>query len=287
MIQSIVNLSGIHILQHSYCLPQSCCPSCVPYMTSSLPPVAFVSAVLAHSLFTFYFNVAIPMALEKHCQQGSGVRVAYLLDADLVVNRRIPKLETFVTDLEYTDDMALLANKWSDLTAMLDSLSTCCKKLDLTISCKKTKSLAVLPSNHQPPKVHCLSTFTEGEPIAVVSHFQYLGSIVQDDCGMHGHRDQLQDLPSSYFRTSCGINIRSRPAKLGSSTASSFQPCYMAWRALSSLSLWCTALEISVRQKKQLTTICKMAKNRGSHPSSLSAICISFGTYPGCQRKTT
>ena len=67
--------------------------------------------MLAHTLFTFYFNVAIYMALEEHCQKGSGVRVAYLLDADLVGNRSIPKLETFVTDLEYTDDMALLAKK--------------------------------------------------------------------------------------------------------------------------------------------------------------------------------
>ena len=71
--------------------------------------------------------------------------MAYLLDADLVGNRRILKLETLVTGLEYADDMALLANNWSDLTAMLDSLSICCKKLGLTISCKKTKSLAVLP----------------------------------------------------------------------------------------------------------------------------------------------
>ena len=32
----------------------------------------------------------------------------------------------------------------------------------------------------------------EGEPIEAVSHFQYLGSMVQDDCGMD--TDQLQDL---------------------------------------------------------------------------------------------
>ncbi len=84
---------------------------------------------------------------EVHSQQGSSIRVAYLLDADLVGNRRVLKLETLVTDLEYADDMALLANNWSDLTAMLDSLSTksCCKKLGPTISCMKTKSLAFLP----------------------------------------------------------------------------------------------------------------------------------------------
>ena len=78
--------------------------------------------MLAPTLFNFYFDVAIRMALEEHRQQGSGIRVAYLLDADLVGNRRIPKLETLVTDLEYADDMALLTNNWSDLTAMLDSL---------------------------------------------------------------------------------------------------------------------------------------------------------------------
>ena len=90
-----------------------------------------------------------------------------------------------MTDLEYADNMALLANNWSDLTAMLDSLSTCCKKLGLTISCKKTKSLAVLPPDNpateSPVPIHL---FPEGEPIKVVSHFQYLGNIVQDDCRM-------------------------------------------------------------------------------------------------------
>ena len=86
-----------------------------------------------------------------------GIRLAYLLDADLVGNRRVPKL---VTDLEYADDMALLANNWSDLTAMLDSLSTCCKKLGLTISCMKTKSLAVLPPDDPATeRVQYLSTF--------------------------------------------------------------------------------------------------------------------------------
>ena len=34
-----------------------------------------------------------------------------------------------MTDLEYADNMALLANNWSNLTAMLDSLSTCCFKV--------------------------------------------------------------------------------------------------------------------------------------------------------------
>ena len=110
--------------------------------------------------------------------------MAYLLDADLAENRRIPKLETFVTDLEYADNMALLANNWSDLTAMLDYLSTCCKKLGLTISCKKSKSLAVQPPDDPATKGPVPIHLFPGEPIKVVSHFQYLGSAVQDNCGM-------------------------------------------------------------------------------------------------------
>ena len=158
-----------------------------------------------------------------------------------------------LTDLEYTDDMALLANNWSDLTAMLDSLSICCKKLGLTISCKKNKNLAVLPPN---------------------------------------------DPAAESFHASYGINARSRPApRLGSLTASSFQPCCMAWRALSSLSLlcadsspvWSTACGpfwgfLSSR-RSDTPPYARWPSSRQSHPSSLSAVCASLGTYPGCQRK--
>ena len=103
--------------------------------------------VLAPTLFNLYFDVAIHMALDEHRQEVKGIKLAYLHDAELVGNRKILKLESLVTDLEYADYVVLLADNWSDLTTMLDSLSTCCKKLGLTIRCKKTKILAVLPPN--------------------------------------------------------------------------------------------------------------------------------------------
>ena len=79
--------------------------------------------------------------------------------------------------------MALLADNWADLTTMLDSLATTCKKLGLTISCKKTKTLAVLmnPGALSPAPIQLVPG---GEPIKVVSHFQYLCRTVQNDCGM-------------------------------------------------------------------------------------------------------
>ena len=100
--------------------------------------------VLAPTLFNFYFDTAIQMAMNVHRQEERGINVAYLLDADLMGKRESLKLETLVADLEYADDMALLADNWADLTTMLDSLASTCKKLDLTISCKKTKTLTVL-----------------------------------------------------------------------------------------------------------------------------------------------
>ena len=89
------------ILQHSYCLP----PKLLSIMralhedsTAAVRAYGKLSdkfsvtsgvrqgCVLAPTLFNFYFDVAIRMALEEHRQQGSGIRVAYLLDADLVGN---------------------------------------------------------------------------------------------------------------------------------------------------------------------------------------------------------
>ena len=147
------------ILQHSYCLP----PKLLSFMRAlhedstaavraygklsdkfSVTSGARQGCVLAPTLFNFYFDVAICMALEEHCQQGSVIRVAYLLDADLVRNRRIPKLKTLVPDLEYTTTWPFWPT--TGLTSLpCWTLSTCCKKLGLTISCTKTKSFAVLP----------------------------------------------------------------------------------------------------------------------------------------------
>ena len=39
----------------------------------------------------------------------------YLQNAKLIGNRRKLQLETVVTDMEYTDNMALLADSWDDL----------------------------------------------------------------------------------------------------------------------------------------------------------------------------
>ena len=140
--------------------------------------------VLALALFNLYFDIAIHMALDEHRSRGMGIKVAYLHDADLVGKRKTLRYESLVTDMEYADDMAPLSDNWVDLTIMLDFLSNCCKKLSLAISCKKTKTLADLPSECSHIQTPVLIHLVPGDDlIEEVSYFQYLDSIVQNDCG--------------------------------------------------------------------------------------------------------
>ena len=64
---------------------------------------------------------------------------------------------------------------------MMFSMESRCSDLGLTISCKKTKLLAVLPHStcQQPVPV---SLRSGANPIEVVHQFEYLGSVVSDDC---------------------------------------------------------------------------------------------------------
>ena len=86
---------------------------------------------LAPTLFNLLSSI---WHLDDHHSQGRGVRVVYLHDAKLVGNRRKLQLETLVTDLEYADDMALIADSWEDLKSMLKSLEVRCRDMGLTIS---------------------------------------------------------------------------------------------------------------------------------------------------------
>ena len=139
--------------------------------------------VLAPALFNLYFDVVIRSAIEEHHQEGRGVHLVYHPEGRLVGERRKMTAQTLVTDLEYADDMALVASSWSDLETMLVSLNTQCTAMGLSISQKKTKTLAVLPSpSCQPPVTILLSP--DADPVKLVTSFQYLGSTVSWDCSV-------------------------------------------------------------------------------------------------------
>ena len=137
--------------------------------------------VLAPTLFNLFFDAVIHMAIDDHLEEGRGVRIVFNPDAKLVGDRRKMTLETLVTDLEYADDMVPLSNSWSDLEVMIKSLHQQCTAMGLTISCRKTKTLAVLPSSSCPqPQPILLSP--AADPVEPVTAFQYLGSTVSQDC---------------------------------------------------------------------------------------------------------
>ena len=205
-----------------------------------------------------------------------------------------------MTDLEYAEDMALLADNWADLTTMLDSLATTCKKLGLTISCKKTKTLAVLPDQGAQSPVP-LQLVPGCEPIEVVSHFQYLGSTVQSDCGIDTEVNSRICKASSTFQSLSRILWHQR--KIQTSTKirilnSVVLPTLLYGlecavllgphvRRLESFVIQCLRimLGISIREKKRHTTIRKVAKQQRIYrPSSCSAVFASSGTSPGCLR---
>ena len=111
------------------------------------------ACVLTPTVFNLYFDVAIHMALENGKLKGRSVKAAYFHGVKLVGNRRKLQHEAIISDLEYADDIALVAVSWDDLKSMLDDMSIRCRDLGLTISCGKTKTLAVLPLNIYPKPV--------------------------------------------------------------------------------------------------------------------------------------
>ena len=80
--------------------------------------------------------------------------IIYLVDADLVGNRKKLTLEVSVSDLEYADDMAWISDFYESLSTLLESLDSSCHHMGLTINYKKTTLLAVLHGDDGHPFSH-------------------------------------------------------------------------------------------------------------------------------------
>ena len=204
--------------------------------------------VLAPTLFNLNFDVAIRMALENGQLKGRGVRVTYLHGAKLVDNHRKLQHEAIISDLEYANDMALVAEPWKDLKSMLDDVSLHCRDLGLTISCSKTKTLAVLPSDLYPKPVP-INLFPDDDSVEAVTNCQYLGNIVQDNCGTAIEVDSRICKASKAFRSLCHIlqyqrKIKTR-TKLRIFNAVVLPTLLsMAWRVWSSTNPNCIACRV-------------------------------------------
>lgn len=87
--------------------------------------------VLVPTLFNLYFDAVIRMTMSLH-QSHLGLSLSYLLDADLVGNRKKLTSTVSVSDLEYADSMALISESFKGLTSMLESFDSKCHQMGMT-----------------------------------------------------------------------------------------------------------------------------------------------------------
>ena len=129
--------------------------------------------------------------------------LSYLLDADLVGNRKKLTSEVSVTELEYADDMALISDSYESLSTLLESLDSSCHHTGLTINYKKTKFLAVLPGDAAHPPFP-IFLHPDCDPIEVVPSFQHLGSYVSNNCTLNVEiSTQITKASQSYELLNC------------------------------------------------------------------------------------
>ena len=160
---------------------------------------------MAPTLFNFYFDTDIHMALDVHRQEERGIKVAYLLDTDLVGNRRSLKLETLVTYLEYAYDMALLVDNWADLTTMLDSLATTSARRQRLLQCSQTQVPRVQHPFSWSQEVSLLKWYPTFSIWAALSRMT-VGWMLRSVPGYA--KPHLHSIHCPAF---CGVSKRSRP----------------------------------------------------------------------------
>ena len=171
--------------------------------------------VLAPTLFSLYFDSVIRLVITDH-QPDVGVCLSYLLDADLIGNRKKLTSEVSVTDLEYADDIALISDSYESLSSLLEFVLP---SHGLTINYKKTKLLAVLPEadTHSPSPI---SLHPDCDPIEVVPSFQYLGSYLSTDCTLDVEiSTRISKASQSYGSLNCILGIRGRSSLVPSQTS--------------------------------------------------------------------
>jgi hypothetical protein len=79
-----------------------------------------------------------------------------------------------LTDLDYADDLVVLAESHTEMQRMIDRLDACASAVGLVISKEKTQTMRLLDGPEGPITL-------KGSPLAMVSQFCYLGSTITMD----------------------------------------------------------------------------------------------------------
>ena len=110
-----------------------------------------------------------------------------------------------IQDLKYADDMALISNSMDALEEVLRSLDAVCSGIGLSVSSKKTKILAILPSTSHNVQPRAVQLKPEEEPVAVVKEFDYLGSTISQTCSLAKEVDNRISKASRTFGSLYGV----------------------------------------------------------------------------------
>ena len=135
--------------------------------------------VLAPFLFNIFFTCMFSHAVRDLVK---GVYIRYRLDGSLFDLRplaaKTKSLQSFLQEVLFADDCALVAHTESDLQLMQDRFSSASKLFGLTVSIGKTKVLHQPAPNTHPPAPNIIIDDTL---LGNVDHFIYLGSSISCD----------------------------------------------------------------------------------------------------------
>lgn len=155
-------------------------------LTSDPFPVAVgvkQGCILAPALFNL-FLAAINLITHNIIGGYKGVKIEYRLDGNLFNLRRLQAHTKtsirHIIELQYADDLVLLANSPIDLQDSLDILTSAYVAMGLKVNINKTEVL-IQHTGIEPiqPRFHI-----QGEVLKVVENFTYLGSTLDSSCSL-------------------------------------------------------------------------------------------------------
>ena len=165
--------------------------------------------VLASTLFNLFLSVIIRTAMMKHPD------AQYNLDAPLVNNSRL-KFNTSdkVQILIYVDDVVLLINDRSVLNSLIQSLKEEFTCYGLKINTQKSKVMTVrFEADNKVTHLDNSSVHQIDGGFEEVEQYQYLGSILRNDCSIDEEIDTRTCKASIAFRSIGRLNMVSKKVK--------------------------------------------------------------------------
>ncbi|KAK7872160.1 hypothetical protein R5R35_001726 [Gryllus longicercus] len=134
--------------------------------------------VLAPLLFNIFMTAFI-ISLDRTLQDR-GMNIKYRFDKGLYNLARLKAQRNvrnrYLTELQYADDLVILAKSEPEAQRMMDTFASVYKSLGMEINSSKTKSLFMYCSGPTLPQRNGL--IIDGTSIELVEQFNYLGSLV-------------------------------------------------------------------------------------------------------------